>query len=255
MSLFGKKPATKRWIIIPDLQVPYEDKRSLAAVEKYIAAHRWDGWLCLGDFLDFNELSSYVEGKPGAVQEDVAETFNAGNVILDRHRGLVGDAQMVLLQGNHDYRAVSYAEKHPGLKGQLDVPRNLRLAERGIKWVQSWERGELYKIGNAYFTHGLLTGKYAASRMVDHYGVCIYFGHCHDVSFHSKVRHGDDKTLEGGSLGCLCNYSQRYLRGAPSAWQQAVTTMFVQPNGNYNLYTSRIFGHRFTGPDGVEYAG
>jgi hypothetical protein len=260
MSLFGKsKSATKRWIVIPDLQVPYEDRRSLAAVEAYMENHHWDGWLCLGDFLDFNELSSYIEGKPGAVQEDVAETFAAGNRILDRQVSIVRSrndaAKIVLLQGNHDYRAVAYAEKHPGLKKHLDVPANLRLAERGIKWVRSWEKGELYKIGNAYFTHGLLTGKYAASRMVDHYGVCIYFGHCHDVSFHSKVRHGDDKTLEGGSLGCLCNYSQRYMRGAPSAWQQAVTTMFVQPNGAYNLYTSRIFSHRFTGPDGVEYAG
>jgi hypothetical protein len=241
---------------LPDLQVPFEDKRSLAAVEKYMLAHRWDGWLQLGDFLDFDALSTYVEGKPGSVLAGVAETFEAGNRILDKHQNIVRenpDAKMVLLQGNHDYRAVAYAEKHPGLKKHLDVATNLRLKERGIKWVRSWEKGELYKIGNAYFTHGLLTGKYAASRMVDHYGVCVYFGHTHDVSFFPKVRHGDDKTLEGGSLGCLCNYSQRYMRGAPHNWQQAVTTMFVQPNGAYNLYVSRIFAHKFIGPDGILY--
>src|SRR3990167_7375603 len=128
-----KMASVKRWVIIPDLQIPYHDKKSLAAVENYIGAHRWDGWLCLGDYLDFNELSSYVEGKPGAVQEDVAETFATGNRILDRHQSLVRErnpeARMVLLQGNHDYRAVAYAEKHPGLKKHLDVPRNLRLAE------------------------------------------------------------------------------------------------------------------------------
>ena len=96
------KREVQRWVIIPDLQIPYEDKRSLTAVEKYIAAHRWDGWLCLGDFLDFNELSSFVENRPGAVQEDVAETFTAGNRILDRDRALVGSGTpLVLLPSNH----------------------------------------------------------------------------------------------------------------------------------------------------------
>ena len=224
-----------------------------------MAAHKWSGYLNLGDFLDFNELSSYVEGKPGAVVEDVAETFEAGNQILQRHlelvRGRNPNARFVLLQGNHDYRAVSYAEKHPGLKKHLDVPRNLRLKERNVEWIESWSKGKLFKLGNAYFTHGLITGKYAASRMVDHYGVCIYFGHTHDVSFFPKVRHGDDKTLEGGSLGCLCNYDQQYLKGAPTNWAQAVTTLFLQPSGNYNLYCSRIFNHRFVGPDGKLYGG
>lgn len=247
----------QRWVIIPDMQVPYEDKRSLVAVENYIAAHRWDGYLNLGDFLDFNELSSFVEGRPGAVRESVAGTFAAGHTILDRHGRLVRrkneNARLVLLEGNHDYRATAYAEKYPALKEHLSVPKNLRLKERGVEWVPSWSKGKLFKLGNAYFTHGLLTGKYAAARMVDHFGVCIYAGHTHDVSFHSKVRHGDDKTLEGGSLGCLCRYDQQYLKGSPTAWQQAVTTMFVQPNGNYNLYVSRIFNHRFTGPDGILY--
>jgi hypothetical protein len=31
--------------------------------------------------------------------------------------------------------------------------------------------------------------------------------------------------------------------------------MFVQPNGNFNLYTSKIFNHRFVAPDGALYEG
>ena len=237
------------------MQVPYEDKRSLAAVEKYMAAYKWDGYLNLGDFLDFNELSSYVEGKPGAVSEDVASTFDAGRTILTRHRKLMGKARMVLLQGNHDYRAVAYAEKRPALKQHLDVPTNLGLKGLGIEWIPCWESGRLFKLGHANFTHGRFINKHHAARMVEHYGVPIYYGHTHDVMSFPKVLHGNDKTLEGGSLGCLCRYDQRYLRGAPTNWQQAVTTMYVRPNGNYNLYVSRIFSHKFIAPDGVEYAG
>jgi hypothetical protein len=241
------------------MQVPYEDKRSLAAVEKYMAAHRWDGYLNLGDFLDFNELSSYVKGRPGAVREDVADTFEAGRVILRRHARIIHTrnvlARMVLFQGNHDYRAVSYAEEHPGLRGQLDVPKNLGLAELGIEWIESWEKGKLFKLGNAYFLHGNYINKYHAAKMVDQYGVCVYYGHTHDVMSFPKMTKGNGLTLEAGSLGCLCRYDQSYMMGKPSNWQQAVTTFYLRPGGNYNLYVSRIFNHKFVGPDGQEYGG
>ncbi len=249
----------KRWIILPDLQCPHEDKRSVAAAESYMAAHHWDGYLNLGDFLDFNELSTYVEGKPGAVQEDVASTFEAGNAILTRHANILRSVnpkcRMVLLQGNHDYRAVAYAEKYPALKKHLDVPRNLHLKESGIEWIESWAKGKLFKLGNAYFLHGRYINKYHAAKMVEYFGVSVYYGHSHDVMLFPKVTWGNNKTLEGGSLGCLCRYDQRYLKGAPTNWQQAVGTLFLRPSGNYNLYISRIFHHRFVGPDGVEYSG
>lgn len=251
----------KRWVILPDLQIPYEDKRSLAAVEKYMAAHRWDGYLNLGDFLDFNALSSYAKGKPGSVRflDDIGRTFAAGNEILDRHCQIIRagnpDARVVILQGNHDYRAVSYAEEHPGMKEHLDVPTHLRLAERKVEWIKSWEKGKLFKLGNAYFLHGNYINKYHAAKMVDQYGVCVYYGHTHDVMSFPKMTKGNGQTLEAASLGCLCRYDQQYMQGKPHNWQQAVSTLFLRPNGNYNLYISRIFNHRFVGPDGVEYSG
>ena len=126
----------ERWIIIPDPQIPYEDKRSFAAAEKYMGAHKWDGWLCLGDFLDLDALSRFNEGRPGAVSADVAGSFEAGREILLRHARILRrnnpECRMVLLQGNHDYRAVSWAEKFPKMKAQLDVPTNLGLDRKSV---------------------------------------------------------------------------------------------------------------------------
>ena len=249
----------KRWIILPDMQVPFEDRKSLAAVEKYMSAYKWDGYLNLGDFLDFAEISKYVKGKPGLIETDVASTFAAGREILKRHAKILRtenvDCRMVLLQGNHDYRAMSYCEEHPELREQLDYAKNLGLAELDVEWVESWAKGKLFKIGNAYFLHGNYINKYHAAKMVDQYGVCVYYGHTHDVMTFPKMTKGNGQTLEAGSLGCLCRYDQSYMQGRPHNWQQAVTTMFVQPNGYYNLYISRIFNHRFVGPDGVVYDG
>ncbi len=246
----------QRWIILPDMQVPYHDKRTMAAVERYMAAYKWDGYLNLGDFLDFNEISTHVIGKPGAVKENVAKTFKIGRDVMERHRKILGpDCRMAVLQGNHDYRAVSYGERHPPMKEHLDVPTNLGFDLLDIEWVKSWEKGKIFRLGHAGFIHGGLIRKHHAAGMVEKYGIPIYYGHTHDVMFFPKTTKGDNKTLEAGSLGCLCRYDQQYLKGRPTNWQQAVSTMFVQKNGAYNLYVSRIFTHKFIGPDGKEYKG
>lgn len=250
------RTATERWIVLPDMQVPYHDKRSVAAVERYMAAHKFAGYINLGDFLDFNEISKFVIGRPGSVEERVDETFNAGREILTRHRSILGKrSRMVLIEGNHDYRAIDYTLRHPEMGKMLNVPDNLQLKRLGVEWIPFWSKGKLFKLGNAYFHHGKFTGMYHAKKHVEHYGVCNYYGHGHDIMFYPKVTHGNGKTLEAGSLGCLCNYDQQYLKGAPTNWQQAVTTVFLQPNGDFNLYISRIFKHRFVGPDGVTYEG
>lgn len=252
---------SERWIILPDMQVPYEDKRSVAAVEKYMAAHKWDGYLNLGDFCDFNALSEYSKGKPGliTIEDDVANTFAEGRKILQRHAQILRknnvDARMVLLQGNHDERAERYANEHSGMKDQLDVRKNLGLDELDIEWVRSWATGKLFKLGNAYFLHGNYINKYHAFKMVDAYGSSVYYGHTHDIMSASKMTRTHGQTFEAASLGCLCRYDQAYMQGKPHNWQQAVSTLFVQPGGNYNLYVSRIFGHKFVAPDGKEYAG
>src|SRR3990167_1679944 len=104
----------ERWIVLPDMQVPYEDEETLAAVEQYMAAHRFDGYINLGDLCDFNEISHFNDGYPGRVSERVDQTFKAANTLLDRHQAIIRrrnkKARFVLLEGNHDYRAVAYTE-------------------------------------------------------------------------------------------------------------------------------------------------
>lgn len=240
------------------MQVPYEDKQTMKAVEAYMGDHRWDYYINLGDLCDFNEISQWTADSPGAIEEDVADTFDRVNEILDRHQAIVRKnnphAKFILIEGNHDYRAVSYALKHPGLAKHLNVPRNLRLKERGFQWIPNWSQGKLFHIGNAYFSHGKFTNKYHAAKMAEVYGVAMYYGHTHDVMEFPKVLMGNDKTVVAKSLGCLCRYDQKYLRGNPTNWQQAVSTFYFFPDGMFTEHTFRIFKHRFYA-DGKVYDG
>ena len=46
------------------MQVPHEDKQTMRAVEAYMASERWDYYINLGDFMDFNCVSRYVRDLP-----------------------------------------------------------------------------------------------------------------------------------------------------------------------------------------------
>lgn len=239
------------WIVLPDMQAPYEDKVTMRAVEAYIADHRFDGLINLGDFMDLNCISHWNEGQPGNTELlRLSDDFDAGNEILDRQLSLLRkhnkSARYVLIEGNHDYRAKDMMAKFPALKGTLDVEKNLRLRERGVEWIPFWsDKRKVFRLGKAIFVHGQYTSKYHAARMVENYGCSVYYGHTHDVQEFPKVMRGDDSTIVGKSLGCLCRYDQSYLRGAPTNWQQAFAIFNFFPDGMYTEQTVRIFRHRF----------
>lgn len=256
----AKHKDIRAWIVIPDMQVPFHDKRSLKAVEKFMSAHRWDGYLNIGDFMDFDQISSFNANKLRLLEgRNILKDYEVGNRILDRHQEIVRKnnkhAEFVLIEGNHEYRIERYLDVNPQFTGMLEVENALRLKERGFKWVRNWSKGDLYRIGKACFAHGQYTNQYHSKKMVDTYGDNIFYGHTHDVQSFSRVVRGRNKTQVGQSLGCLCNYELSYIEKNPSNWQQAFAVFYFLPNGLFSYYIPRIFNHTFVGPDGVTYSG
>lgn len=235
------------------MQTPFEDRVTLKAVEKYMGEEYWDYVINLGDFMDFNCISHFNAGLPGlTLGETLEKDYDHANEILDRHVKLArkknDSCEIVLLEGNHDYRVVIYGNRFPELGELLSVPRMLGLKRRGVKWVKSWSRGELYKIGHATFHHGRYVNIYHAAKMCRAYGTNIFYGHTHDIQEFSVVLEGADKTIKGKSLGCLCEYDQKYLKGNPTKWQQAITVFYFHEDGFFQEHTIPIFKNRFIGP-------
>lgn len=237
-------------IILSDLQVPYHDKKTLAAVEEFMASRNWDYYIQVGDFLDFDCISSHNKNKLREIEgKRLFKDYEVGNEILDRHQEIVrknnADAQFVLLEGNHEVRVESYLDANPQLEGMVEVEHGLKLKERGFKWVRCYHKGEIFKLGKANFHHGQYTTKYHANKMVENFGDNIFYGHTHDVMCYPKVLRGKDKTIVGQSLGCLCQYEQPYMKGRPSNWQQAFGIFYFFPNGYFTYDVPRIFNHKF----------
>jgi len=240
-------------IVLPDCHVPFEDTRTMRAVEKYMADERWDWYVNLGDFLDLNCVSSFAAKQPGTKEgQRLVDDFVYAGAFLDRHldaaRRRNRQCRVTFLEGNHEERIERYGNLLPELKGLADVPRNLDLKARGVKWVRSCSRGQIHKEGNALFHHGLYASVYHARRHADYYGAPIYYGHTHDIQEFSRVLHGDDKTIAAKSLGCLCTYDMPWLKGRPTNWQHALSVFWVFSDGYFQEVTVRIFKHRFVGP-------
>lgn len=248
----------RRWIIIPDLQIPFHDEKALSLVEKYMAAHTWDGVLYIGDMLDFDSISNFNKGKGRALEgKRIALDYDMANKILDRHQQMVWNnnpyAKFVLLEGNHEERMERYVDENPQIEGMVEVAVGLKLEHRKFQWIRSWSKGEIFKIGKANFVHGLYTNAYHPAKMATKFGGNIFYGHTHDMMCHAVSNQLDAaKVHVGQSLGCLC-LPQGYMKGAPTNWQQGFGIFYFLPDGNFTYYTPRIVNNMFVSPDGVLY--
>jgi hypothetical protein len=211
-----------------------------------MADHRWDEVVYLGDFMDFDLISSHNKDNLRAIagKRLDAEYIYAGK-ILDRHQKAAPKARFTLLEGNHEHRVERYIDANPVLEGKVEVETGLQLIKRRIKWVRFWSKGDSYRIGKARFIHGLYTNQYHSRKHVENYGENIFYGHTHDVQSYSKELQGADRTIVGQSLGCLCRYDQKYIRGKPTKWQQAIAVFEFFPDGYFTYNVIRIFKHRF----------
>ena len=244
-----------RVLVLPDIHIPVHDDRSLKAVEAYMADHRWDEVVYLGDFMDFDLISSHNRENLRAISGKRLDTeYILAGWILDRHRKLAPDAKFTLIEGNHEHRVERYVDANPVLEGKVEVETGLQLIKRKIKWVRFWSKGQIHRIGKARFIHGLYTTKYHASKHVEAYGENIFYGHTHDIQSFSKELAGHDKTIVGQSLGCLCKYDQKYIRGKPTKWQQGFGVFEFFPDGFFQYNVIRIFKHRFQA-EGKTYQG
>jgi hypothetical protein len=123
------------------------------------------------------------------------------NDFLDRLQSSVRKknpkARFTLIKANHEVRLDKFMDKYPHLKGMLDLDVLLNAKKRGLKIVEDYPKGNIYRIGKLAFAHGRYTGRTPERRMAENYGFDIAFGHVHSVGSHTIPRWGSGNGVTG----------------------------------------------------------
>ena len=253
----------KHAVLLPDPQIgfrkvgddliPMHDERAIDVALKVLAAVQHDVGVDqvvnLGDFLDLTEQSRFQQ-EPAFVQT-TQPSIDYGSTFLAQQRATAPDAEMVLLEGNHDKRMQNFtivnAAASFGIRKAnapeswpvMSLPYLLRCDEIDVHYIDAYPAGEYWINNKLRAIHGhkvRSSGSTANLYTKDFPGISTVFGHTHRVEMHHRTVHdrkGPIRTY-AASIGCLCRVDGAVpsygsgvgIDGKPveywEDWQQAV---------------------------------
>lgn len=204
----------RRDVVLPDVQIgyrkyedgtidPFHDEKAISVALQIIEDVKPARVILLGDFLDLPNFSRFEQ------TPEFAETTNMsieyGHNLLKTIREIVPEAEIVLLEGNHDRRLekqvrtnlmAAYSLKRAGEElPVLSIPYLLNLEQLNIKYVGAYPAGRYFITPQLQAIHGEIVRKGATAKAVtEHEGISTIHGHTHRIEHYARTV----RTYEGG---------------------------------------------------------
>ncbi len=225
-----------RIIVLPDIHVPNHETDAVNAVLKFIKFYKPTHLVQLGDFCDWDSMSTYDPRREEDIV-NIADEIGAANKLLDVIDSSVPkNCVKYMCGGNHEARSVKFMAKH---SMDLMVRRILKfkswhdaykLKERNWKFC---EYGDKHEIGKIVFTHGWFIGGNHAARHLNLWHKNILYGHTH--TFQVAIGSGlDTKPILSASLGTLSKFELSYLVGKPPVnWIHMFSYIDMRKDGSF----------------------
>ena len=236
----------KKWLIIPDTHwdATEELHPSYLLVKKFAKDFKPDGIIHLGDLFDFAYIAKFNKEKLRTISgKTFRRDYDLGNREFDFWQKVNRGGSFIVRQGNHDERVDRVIDKEPMLEGFIEVEDNLRFKERGIKYYR--ETDSPTKLGKLHVIHGWYWTVHHAKKHLHQFGGNIVYGHVHEVQTYTEYFPAFDGEVSAWCLGCLSDTQPAWHKGRPTRWAHAFGIVFIEPDGNFNLYTVRITNNQF----------
>lgn len=229
--------ATKRVVILPDFQMPYDDRKIVRALVRFIGDTQPDEVVHIGDLMDFPQPSRWNKGTRGEFEGSIfADCEQAKTRFLGPLRD-VYDGPVGIHEGNHDERPRDYLAKYsPALaeSGAFNIETLLDFDGFGVTKLPVF-----YDVAPGWLsTHGHLggvrlsqiagqTALNAAKRMLS----SVVCGHTHRLAKSSfTYGHGGKSKLvvTGMEVGNAMDMRLAgYLKHGTANWQQGFGLLTV----------------------------
>lgn len=206
-------------VLIPDCHHPFQDKRALRAVIKYIRLTQPHEVCILGDYLDCLAPARWSKGLAAEFAAGLDKEAEEGRATLAWLRAVYG-GEITFLEGNHEARIRKYvASVAPALAGIVRmVPELLDFEGFDVR-----PKEQPYRIApNTVAIHGDLlskdAGKSAWKEMTRH-GRNVVQGHSHRLGLMFETTDRTRFALECGWLGDVKRAGYLSFKGIAN-WQQ-----------------------------------
>ncbi len=243
-----------RGVIIPDLHDPDVYEPAFKAVCNFIKDFKPHHLVQLGDFANWDSLSSHALRKPEEYVTFRKEKTLANWRMDTLEKFVPKGCKKYMTGGNHEDRWYATKVEYSGC-----MNRRLRATENiGEHWTEmynlkarNWghcEYGEHYCLGKLRMTHGWFATKGhadMASTSAQIPGRSIICAHNHK---HHLFNCNDERGLpiEVESIGTLSKLDLSYLRGRkPTDWVHMFTFFYMRKNGTFTKYPVFIIDGKF----------
>lgn len=228
-----------RIVVVSDMQIPYQDEKTIAAVDRFMDDYEPNVIVADGDIYDFYGLSQFSHNP--SHESDIQNELDIGGALFGRWSKRFPKAEKVLVTGNHEDRLRKYIWDHPGFASLRALSMEALMSVNGTWKVL--EYGSQAKIGDTLIVHGDKVRSKAgqsAWATFDSLGMSVIMGHTHRASMasHRNAR-GQHLMIENG---CLCRLDPEY--GAFPNWTQAFSYGYVN-NGSVHWYLIPILEDGF----------
>jgi metallophosphoesterase superfamily enzyme len=217
----------KSILILPDLQVPYHDRKFVSVMAQFIDDFKPDEIGQIGDLMDQPQPSRWNKGMAGEYEDTLQKDIDTTKNIVDVLR-----INWVVM-GNHDERIESYVARYaPALRSlhALRFEELLGLEARGVTLYR-----EPFEVAPGWIaahghegTHSSVSGRtaYGLARRFDRSVVC---GHTHRAGIVSEsVGLGKKRrTLTGLEVGHGMDEKYATYVKSPN-WQKAFGILHVE---------------------------
>lgn len=111
----------KSIVVIPDLQVPYHDQRSVNAMLTFVATFRPSELACVGDEIDSPQPSRWTKGMAGEYEPTLQRDIDTTHGIMRDFRAALGPMPFHVSRSNHGDRVETYVKRYAPALSSLPI--------------------------------------------------------------------------------------------------------------------------------------
>lgn len=215
-------------VIVPDVHVPYHDKRAWKLVMQVARAFQPTIGIFMGDLLDCYKISSF--SKDPNRKMTFKDEVRAGNRVLDDFDSIESLTTKHFIEGNHEDRLPRYlCANAPELYDFISIPKELRLEERGYEFTPY--KSDM-KLGKVYFTHDVgYAGQNALKQSLATYQHSIVTAHTHRFGYLTEGNAVGEHLLSCafGWLGDVDQVDYSHKKKIMKDWTQGFGVGYFDP--------------------------